>query len=199
MSISMSIAKVVQIIGFWLVTERDPALAHREPPITARTLARYTSIIVAGLTIAVYLSGGQPSSSGRLHLPALAGASPAVRVSAQLLVAALSILSIAALLRYARTLALRLPDERIARQCAGVAIVLSITLGIAALLNAYFAITGTRPRGSFAGSPLSALRAMVSLATGLGMWWCMLLIFNFRRQLAQAAHRARESWARPLR
>jgi hypothetical protein len=199
LGLALAIPRVVQIIGFWLATAPDPALRHREPPISARTLARYGSIIATVLTITFDLARARSGPGLAGMLPASVGSSPELYAAVQLLLAALTVASIIALLRYARTLALRLPDEHLARQCGGPSVwLLAIILGGKAFIDFYFEISGTRPIGRPFSSPMSAVDSMVRFATVVCMWWCISLIFKFRARLPLAAKMARETWARPL-
>ena len=196
--IALAIPKIVQMCGFWLATAPDPALRHREPPLCDRNLARYGSIVAAGLTAAAYLVNARSSASLAALLPGPASASPTIQAALQVVVAAIAVGSMIALLRYARTLALRLPDEQLARQCAGVALWLAIVLGGKAAVDAYITFGGSNPRGGFTSSPLGALNSIAKFGALLCMWWCVGLIFKFRARLTEAATMARETWARPL-
>jgi hypothetical protein len=196
--LALAVPRIVQIAGFWLATEPDPALIHREPLISARRLARYGSMVAAALTITAYL-GGARTPAGLVKLLPTAAGSPAARMAAELCVAALSLVAIVALLRYARSLAMRLPDEQLSRQCAAASVALAIILGCKAMFAAYITITGNKPTGAIASSPMAAVNFVLRLATLLGTWWCVSLIFKFRSRLADAASRARELWTRPAR
>lgn len=102
------VADVVALVGYWLATTPDPATG-RDDGVSSRKLVRVTKVcgVLIGLMAPVMM-----------ELTSMLGASHTLlSIVAAVLEGVLSIIGTIVVFLYARTLALRIPDEKTARQC----------------------------------------------------------------------------------
>jgi hypothetical protein len=169
---------IVGVIGYWKVATPDPGISEAEPPVNARKLVRFTAVLnyVLGL-----------SQMGAMQVDARLGMALGV------IVAICGIVGYFAIFLYARRLALRIPNQRLAKHTIIVmwGIIVLAVFGLLMMLGA-----------AAVAPPSGASLATIGCFTGLGMLvfaiWSLVLILWFRRELSQAAREARTTWARPI-
>jgi hypothetical protein len=174
---------IVSVIGYWKVTTPDPGRLEQEPPVNARNLVRLTVVLN-------YVFGFARLGAGAIDRRVLIVA---------LAIAGLSgVVNYFAIFTYARQLALRIPNLRLAGQTR---IVMwgMVAVAVFAMLLLVSAMStpasGARPpRG---GDTLVLLACSAGLGTLIFGIWSLVLLLWFRRELATAARQARQTWARP--
>ncbi|MFG0330983.1 MAG: hypothetical protein ACF8PN_13925 [Phycisphaerales bacterium] len=185
----------ITLVGYWLVTERDPALANQpEGRLSARRLARAGA--VAGLI--------SPFVSAFLDSPQLVG-SAALRPLGMVALGLASILGLIgffALIVHARRLSMRIPDPKLARNTVIVMSGLVFGYGLVALMGMLAIAAVTTTAGAPGGPMFGAIGAGVLVAAGIiaalfvlvfGVLSILLLI-RYRTAFAQQATLARETW-----
>lgn len=186
---------LIGLIGFWRLTAPEPGAAP-STEITARELTRYGS---AGgfLLNLVYLWAGisYPDLAGYVGLPA----------------ALLGLLTIVATFIYAGRMAMRIPDESLAKQTRRVMGGMITLTVLWIILDALKELSGPAPpvtltTGSPA-NPLTGFTPVTGIMMGLGCFagitaltlavWNLALLARFRRAFIQAARQARAAKAVP--
>ena len=181
----MQVSGIIGVIGYWMATTRDPGRLEREPLITARKLIRATIVtsylwgfVMAGIKIA-----SSPASITAINVGMLGWG----------VVAAVEYCSIFA---YARQLALRLPNRRLAIQAR------ILMWGVVAMASAsatYTTIAVTITFRNVGTGPQLMTLICLAFAVGAALAiWSLVLLVWFYRELSQAALLARQTWARPV-
>jgi hypothetical protein len=165
------LASLISFVGYWKLTTPDPVGLEDPSKITARKLTRITQL--AGLATAV----------AAILVPKSWSVLPVI-VAAFVIV--IAIVGMFATLTYARQLALRIPDERMAGHCRIVMWGIVACMGLGFILGLAMAIVG--PGAAF-GACFVALGFLV-----FGIW-SLVLIFRFRRAFKESAHLAAATWA----
>jgi hypothetical protein len=174
---------IIGLTGYWKVTTPDPAT--EEDGITARRLVRFTAVFGYALALAEHLApAGVPSESFALGVGLIGGTNGLVKVFAVFI--------------YARRLALRIPDPKLAKETrivmwGWVAILLMTSVAAAAAVLSAGNLRADALANLF--TVLGCFAAVAALGYGL---WSLVLIFRYRRQLGDAALRARTTWVREL-
>ena len=171
---------IVRVIGYWLVTTPDPAQEQQESPSSARRVARFTVVLNYLLS---WLAVG-------------AAVIPSWIVMVFMVVGYVTgMVELICILIYARQLALRIPDLKMARECRqlmwGWAIVSAMPI---LLLIVMPLVAGSRGMGG-ASMGILGLGIFVVVATLIVSVFTLLLILRFRRLLSMAAMNARTTWA----
>ncbi len=181
---------LVSLYGTWLLTEPDPSGIGEDKDVNARRVVRVCLIL--GLAYSVLsMSSRQASSGGMVQLvlivlTALTGVSQAIGEAAKLL--------------YLRKLALRIPDDALARRARflvyaqGISLLLAVGVGVAAIALAVPVAAGGWAKGGPAGpvmtfssstggttitstTPVSGVSLMF-LGCGAGLFGLAVLIFS---------------------
>jgi hypothetical protein len=188
---------LVSLIGHWRLTTPDPVRVEAEPSITARSLVRIA--MSASFVMSI-------SATGAMQAGRVVGVGVAMSVIS-VVQSGLGLIGTIAVFVYARQLALRIPDERLARSTRvvmwGFAAVLLFGL-VAGLLSAVL-LSNAPPQPGPGGvnPPRRGVMgpAVISYATGLGFLvfgiWTLILIVRYRRAFANARDQAMQSWAQP--
>lgn len=181
----------ISIVGYWKVTTPDPGRSGEEIGITARKLVRFAQISSwLGIPIGQVLESISGILSAVFSIPA----------------GLLGLIGTFALYTYARGIAFRIPDEKLARSTRIVMWGMVVTLGfvfIAGVLGAIAAATVARttPGAPAAAPPTGAMVGLGAAASfgGCGVLifgiWSLLLIDRYRKALNEAALIARTTWA----
>lgn len=172
---------IVGVIGYWKVASPDPASIEAEPPVTARKLVRFVAVFN-------YVFGFAAEGMGTVN--------PVPAQVIQVLVGLVGIVGFFADFIYARRLALRIPNPRLAMHTRIVMWGLVASTGL-------MVIGGLATIAMFSGSgTTSGVVSLVLCPTSLGMItfaiWALVLLIWFRRELSRAAALARQTWARPV-
>ena len=179
------IPSLVGAVGYWKVTQPEPTdqpAVELLTGIDARRTARWCMI---GSVFC-----------GALQVPLQMG-QPIIAVAFAVLSAVLGIVGFLALLVYARRIARRLPDDRLARHTYIVLWGYIALYVLSALMAGFvFAIFGTGNTGTGAGVTLAAIGIPLLIAWLVFGIWGIVLLVQFRRGLTEAARHARETWAR---
>jgi hypothetical protein len=204
-------------MAYWKATEPEPGVIDDKP--TARAVARWA--VLGGLVLALMANGMQvaamlmatstsPGFGTPMPGPTPSPAMTAVDIAAivlQLASGLIGIVGYLAMFLYARTLALRVPNQTLARQTrivmwgfvityglmivGGAAIALSIALGVAG--------GGTSSGAGVAGIAGGFGAGAVMCVAGVGVLvfsvWSIVLIAWYTRVLTRATEEARRSWA----
>lgn len=184
-------ASAVGLVGYWRVTEPDPRRLNPQN-LSARGIARNCAVIAFALGIL--------QTALRQDLPTLFGILAVVS-------GLVGVVFAFAMFIYARSLALRIPDKKLASRTRFIMwgyvvatglIILTVVVGIATAVS-------TQPGATVASN---VNRSAFSLFAGLGCFAGALillfglltlsLILRYRRALKTAAREARETWARHL-
>lgn len=186
-------AATIGLIGYWKVTTSDPSGLEQPNDISARKLIRVAQLVgLAWIPVGELL---EPVSDVAFGLGAAAAG-------------ILGLIGTFAIFVYARRLALRIPDARLARSTRivmwGVATLLglSILIGVAAVVGAVVTRSALPP----AGGPSPAMSGAMLTLTGtfacvIGPgWvvfgiWSLLLIDRYRKAFRDEAQLARATWA----
>ena len=188
----------VSLIGHWKLTTPDPVRIEAEPSITARSLVRIA--MSASFVMSVLATGAM--QAGRVI-----GADVVTSVIS-FVQSGLGLIGTFAVFVYARRLALRIPDERLARSTCvvmwalGGLMLVGFVAGHIGPMLMFNAAPGQQgPAGP--NRPGSAMigAAVIGCATGLGFLvfgiWSLVLIVRYRRAFADARDQAMQSWAQP--
>ena len=180
---------LVGLVGTWMVTAPDPGRLDEAWEFNARRLIRLTLLIGLGTHVVNALGAAFVRSS-----PASAGAGIPLSVLAFLL-GVVSLVGQVAQFVYFRKLALRIPDDRLARDTR------ALMWGFVVFFGA--AIVGGLLSGGLAAFrltslPLAILCLPVACFGGIGVlgcsiWW-LVLLFKYRRRFVAQALLAEQTW-----
>jgi hypothetical protein len=175
---------LVSLIGYWKVTTPDPSKPDEEQRLTARKLTRIiylTTFVVAPIQQLIIR-----------HYPVYV-------IPLSLLVTVLGIVGTLAIFTYARQLALRIPDYRLAQQTRTVmwGLVFVSVIGLLILLAGGGAIRTIGTAGSTPGvmlviAGIGCVVGVTSLVFGI---WSIILLFGYRRRFHEAAGHAEATWS----
>lgn len=164
---------IVGLVGYWKFSMPDPSGLGESDGLNARKLLRITQIAgLAALPVSVF--------SELLD--------PILQVMVGVLAGIIGIVGFFAIFIYARRIALRIPDEKIANSCRTLMWGFIITAGIfiaSGIIGALSSSSGIAGGGGCLGGTLMLVLIILSLLTAL----------RFRRALMKAATEARMSWA----
>jgi len=174
---------VVSLAGYWLVTTPDPSMDLSREGISARVVARWGAVaaIIGGLVVS-FLQVQQ------LQAPS---------VPLMIVAIALAIVGVAgyfALFVYGRRLALRIPDDGLARQT------MIVMWGVVACYGFAIVMIGVGVAATSAASPGAGMGTLVGIACAVGIAllvfgiWSIVLLFRYRAAFKSAAEQARRSW-----
>jgi MFS family permease len=167
---------LIALVGYWKVTTPDPAGLEDSAKLTARKLVRICQI--AGLVI-LLLNLLVPKGSSDWSLILVLASTP------------IGIISMIAVFTYAAHLALRIPDEKMARHCRIVMWGLMILMVAALLLAVAMATTGVSGALGVSGCAISLGYLFFAL-------WALRLIERYRKAFNEAARLAAATWAAGL-
>jgi hypothetical protein len=167
---------LIALVGYWKVTTPDPAGLEDSAKLTARKLVRICQI--AGLVI-LLLNLLVPKGSSDWSLILALASTP------------IGIISMIAVFTYAAHLALRIPDEKMARHCRIVMWGLMILMVAALLLAIAMATTGVSGAIGVSGCAISLGYLLFAL-------WALRLIERYRKAFKKAAQLAAATWAAGL-
>jgi len=197
MILLMAPLTVIQLLAYWKVTTPDPGRDESERPITLRFIARYALIGSTILGIAYSMTDPQNLSVFGTGAAAFPGAAVVIWLVG-LLAAAIGLIGMFALFVYAISLALRFPDDALARATRVVMWGYLITTGpmqLADLARKAIAPTGVNPQIL---DGLLAIFVVILLIPGLVFWiWGVVLLYKYRNRLMRTAQQSRETWAKP--
>lgn len=171
---------IIAVIGYWKLTTPDPARVRAEGSLSARKLVRFTAVLNYALAFCIM------------------GAPQLVVLLAQMLqlIGGLSaIVGYFAVFLYARQLAKRIPNERLAGQLI---IVMwgFVVLGVLAIVGVFIGAAMSGAKGGGAGAAVALVMCPAGVAFLVFAIWALVLLIWFRRELAKAAQTARQTWAR---
>jgi hypothetical protein len=197
MILLMAPLTVIQLLAYWKITTPDPGRDESDRPITLRFLARYALIGSTILGIVSSLTDPQNLNvfgSGAAGFP---GAAVVIWLIG-LLAVAIGLAGMFALFIYAISLALRIPDDALARATRVVMWGYLVTTGLMQLAEL------ARKALAFAGfssqilDGVLAIFVVILLIPGLVFWiWGIVLLYKYRNRLMRTAQQSRETWARP--
>lgn len=167
---------IVGVIGYWKLTTPDPSRLDAPSLFDVANLVRI-STVVAYLAELAGQAGGWPPV-----LAAILGATAAI----------VGLVQIFSVFVYARRLALRIPDLKLASETRTVMWGLVITMIVSAAFGFYLAVAGPQSTG---GTP--AMMCVVGVGALVFGLLSLGLILRYRRRLNDAALEARATWARP--
>lgn len=178
---------VLNLIGTWLLTERDPSGLGEDQYGTSRKIIRVALIV--GLI-------EQAKEMAATHL----GFSPPARAMMGLIsvVAAIfSVVGLFATLNYLRKLALRIPDTALSNRAQFLTYAFGTTYGLLAVGGAILAAVvlqggGGAPTGAL---PLACAMGIVGLAVLVFAVMYLFMLDRLRRRFAEQAEFARQTWA----
>ncbi len=167
MLLAMLLPLAVGLYGYWLVTTPEPT--EREHPRPLRQWARWLAVV------------GSLLGAGMLMLLAIMfdQFDPMIYAAMSVLMLPLSIASTVTIMLWARTLALRVPDDKLADHTRVVmwGVVIHEVVDI---FNEFVPVAG-------------CLSAVLGLVFGI---WAIVLMVQYRNRLAAAASAAERTWAR---
>lgn len=133
----------ISLIGYWKVTTRDPADLDPENTVSARKIVRVSQLTTYALAPIVHLL-----------LPIAFWATQGLNLLSSLV----GLVGMFAVFIYARSLALRIPDEKLARHCRIVMWGFAITMAfmfVGGVIAAFTVGTGAAPIPGVAGGPVT--------------------------------------------
>lgn len=178
-------ASLVALVGYWLVTTPEPWITA-EAAFSVRHLARWG--VVAG-----FLGGLVPDWTTVATGPAFS-----VVAILSLILSLGGFVGFIALFVHARRIARRVPDARLASHTSVVmwGIVSGLGLMLLTALGAILAAAG----GAAGAVAIFGIFGVFGCVAGLALLvfsiWSIVLLFQYRAALTQAAARARETWHR---
>ena len=185
-SVALGIATTLRFIGYWLLTTADPSTSDTDGGLEARQVARVAGLVQFPLALILPLSSifGHPPTAVALTVANVA----------------IGVVALLAIFIYGRQLALRIPDQRLARQTRRVmwclvASYLMVRIG-GATVAATLGITGTPlPPGLGGTGTLAVVLAGAMLVFVFVFVWTLLLADSYVKALKLAALQARLNWA----
>jgi len=201
-TIGMSAAAVIVLVGAWMLTERDPASTEPESTFSIRLLARYGLLVGVLVTpLGMFMSQFMGSGKQSMTVAVLLGAGGIIAT----IVGAVAWFSY---FRFLRQLLNRIPQPKLARQAgllawcfagvqtflslSGVAVILLMPATTAATAGAGEGATQAQFGGASIGMMVAGLNACA--ATGLyaivSMWTLIVHILAGRRLSALARQAA---------
>jgi hypothetical protein len=194
------IGQILYLVGYWKVTTPDPAGIDQEPPVNARKLVRFTAVLSFVLTL---INAGLTQTPAGLAPPA-ATAGTTLTALLAVVMGINGLVFFFAVFTYFRRMALRIPNEGLARHTLIVmwGIVISMAVGIVAGVTGALSVAGTA--GGPGGAPGAAPTGMMmtgACAAGVGLIvfgiWSLILIGRYQKGFRQAAADALATWALP--
>lgn len=172
---------IVSVVGFWMVTAPDPAREQDEPWWAARSLARSSVVLDYALN---WLGLG----TGAMH--------PWLAAVLAVLIVVTSLVKMIAGLVYARQLALRIPDRKLATECRQIMWGWIILLVLPAVCFGGLGMAGQtgRPLAPWGNGLMVLMCGWLIILLILAIF-TLLIVMRFRRQLSTAAMHARVTWA----
>jgi len=167
------------VIGYWMVATPDPARLENESAISIRSLVRFTAVFNYGVGFA---EAGAGTLGPEIEYPLMIAAS------------LLGLVGYFAQFIYARRLALRIPNLRLAAQTRIVMWGLVVTTGLTLILGLLAVLVAT-PRGPGAFGPAALLACPSAIGILVFAIWSLVLLIWFRREFSDAAAMARRTWA----
>lgn len=198
-SLALMLPLLLRAVAIWLATAPDPALRDRESPWSARSMARWLGLLAAALAMLAIITGGPLGVTTMRPFSAWWTTTGSVWLrtawyAAQAIIAAAAVI---ALLKYAIALALRVPDERLSRQCRGVLVVFALASFLHVSLRCVSIYAdGAGFRGALSGGARAAL-GLSGAALALCGVWCVTLSMRFRAALQGAAKMSRDACRSP--
>jgi MFS family permease len=191
----------LQIWAYWMITTPDPGRDESLQPITMRAVARYGLILSTVFGFAGTLLEPQVTSmvfGESSTLPGSLGFRTVVFVASGA-TAILSLIAMYALFEYARSLADRIPDDRLARHTRivmwGYLIPTAIVQATAFVSAAMYPGGQGQTTGEIV---LLAIMGIAALPAMVFSVWGIVLVFWYRRRFFREAASAREMWAQPV-
>lgn len=169
------VVAVLMLRGIWLLTTLDPAKPLEETDVV-RNVARYGLLVNWALSILAMV---------------LSLASVVIAIGLQIIANVASLAGFIAIFIYVRRLALRLPDEGLAKQTRIVmwGLVVGTVINLLGTLIEVSTASSTTPGGSNGVSAIGGLTIFVFAI------WSLLLIDKYRKRFREAATQARDTWA----
>lgn len=175
---------LISLVGYWLVTTPEPSVEVMSG-VTVRSLVRWTMTCSIGINLADLT---------------MVAAEPLLSVAIDLIGGVLGMVGYFTLFVYARRLALRVPDYRLAHQTRVVMWGIVTTLGVMILfgvLTTSVTILGSgRSSGGFIVIAIPI--CMVFIAYLVFAIWSLVLLFWYRRAATSSALAAEITWAHGL-
>ena len=165
---------VIGVVGYWKVTTPELGRSGDENVMSARSLAR-----LGDVGSFVFTTAQKVMALGSL---------PAATIL-EFFGGIVSLVGFFATFLYARSLALRIPNESLANQTRTVMWGYCLTVAASILLLLLVLVAGARGAAGIVGCPLGVGFLVFSI-------WALVLIFRYRRAMLEAAQLARDSWAR---
>ena len=184
---------LVSLIGYWKLTTPDPVSIDAERSITARSMVRIAWGTSTAMSVFV-ATAVQAGWIGGLGLAMIAVGS---------VQHVIGLIGTFAVFVYARRLALRIPDERLARSTRIVmwGLVGVMLVGrVAGLISPMWMIGASAPQQGLVAlnAPGSGVMgAVCAAALGCLAIWTLILVVRYRRAMADARKQAMQSWAQP--
>jgi hypothetical protein len=169
---------IVGVIGYWRVATPDPARIGTEPAISARSLVRF-------VTVFGYVVGFVQLGASRLN--------PSLMFAALGATSLIGIVGFFADFIYARQLALRIPNHRLAAHARIVMWGLIASMGFMVIsgIVGVLSVAG----GSWGGGAAGLVMCPPMIGMLVFAIWAIVLLIWFRRELSDAALLARRTWA----
>lgn len=169
---------LVTFYGYWLVTTPDPSKAREEIGLNARKLVRIAQVFALACT---------PFNWGLEKIPIV------LSVLFTVITSGVGIAGIIAIFIYARQLALRIPDLKLAGRTR------FVMWGVTAFMILGFISSVVMLSGGGPAVGMSPMLAVAMSVAGIGGivfgLWSLRLIDRFRKAFKQAATDARLTWA----
>jgi hypothetical protein len=165
---------LVALVGYWKATEPDPSAIEDSSNLTERRLVRITMVVAIALSFASSF--------------AWTGRTPIMSVLLPIAAGIVGVVKLIALFSYARQMALRIPDHKMAKQCKVIMTGLLIMLAIGFVGGA--AMRTSRAAGGV--GPAVCVIGLVSLILVLAS---IRLLLRFRKAFQEAARFAAANWA----
>lgn len=174
---------VIPLVGYWKVTTPDPA-EPEEPGMNARKLTRFTQ--VAGFCLWPLKDFSRLAG---LHF---------IMITLNFVGPVIGIVGFFAVFRYARRLAIRIPDNTLARHCRIVMWGLVTMTAIEVVILATTVMKTPMPIAMQPVFPLQPIAvAVISVTVGSLVFgiWSIVFVVKFRRALHRAAQYTTATWA----
>jgi len=169
-----SVIVVTAFVGYWKLTTPDPGTVEDPTRLTARRLVRIAQTISVILFCAPLVPFIGEARIDWIVLPLATGV--------------IGIVNMIAIFIYARQLALRIRDEKMAKECT---ILMACTLVMHALNLAQVIAM----RASAMGGGIPGVKCVTIVMSLLLILWLCHLLWRFRKAFRQAANYAAANWA----
>ena len=192
-----AVVAAIQIIAFWKLTTPDPG-KDETGVITVRSAARYALVAATVL--------GMPITLGELNLSGMLGSAINLSTTSELVFHAVGFAALAinvvgsvALFVYARSIALRVPDDRLASRTRlvmwGLLVPSALVQGLERTVAAMY--VGAAPPPKTVENLVVGVSLLLSVPVLVFVIWAIVLMFQYRRRLIAAAGQATATWAAP--